>query len=168
MEQQVLQLLQATTIPDTNTIKRAEQSLRDLYRQPDYPFALLHITTHSEIDGGLRKAALTALRNYINATWSPTFEESTSQGLFLTDEARTQVRSQILAICTSPSASNDINQNLAGMSRGLTITIDRMNFASHCRDRANANVIHQRALSQRLHLPTFQTTGLNSFLISSV
>ncbi|KAK5085430.1 hypothetical protein LTR05_004715 [Lithohypha guttulata] len=113
MEQQVLQLLQATTIPDTNTIKRAEQSLRDLYRQPDYPFALLHITTHSEIDGGLRKAALTALRNYINATWSPTFEESTSQGLFLTDEARTQVRSQILAICTSPSASNDINQNLA-------------------------------------------------------
>ncbi|KAK5939409.1 hypothetical protein PMZ80_008713 [Knufia obscura] len=113
MESQVLQLLQATTVPDTNTIKRAEQSLADLHRQHEYPFALLNITTHSEIDAGSRKAALTALRKYINSTWSPTFEEASSQQVSLPEDARKQIRSQILAICTSPDSSNDINQNLA-------------------------------------------------------
>lgn len=114
MEQQVLQLLQATTVPDTNTIKRAEQSLLDLHRQTEYPFALLHIATHAEIDAGSRKAALTALRNYVNLTWSPNFEEASAQRINLPQEARAQIRSQILAICTNPGPSNDANQNLAG------------------------------------------------------
>jgi len=114
MEQSVLQLLQATTVPNTNTIRRAEQSLADLHRQQDYPFALLSITTHSDIDIGSRKAALTALRKYIESTWSPTFEEASSQQVSLPEDARKQIRSQVLAICISPDPSNDINQNLAG------------------------------------------------------
>jgi hypothetical protein len=114
MEQQILQLLQATTVPDTNTIKRAEQSLADLQAQHEYPFALLNITRHSAIDPASRKAALTALRKYINSTWSPTFEEASSQHVSLPDDARKQIRDQILAICISPDSSNDINQNLAG------------------------------------------------------
>jgi len=114
METQVLQLLQATTVPDTNTIRRAEQSLADLHRQHEYPSALLNITTHSEIDAGSRKAALTALRKYINSTWSPTFEEASSEQVSLPEDTRKQIRSQTLAICTSPDSSNDINQNLAG------------------------------------------------------
>lgn len=116
MEQQVLQLLQATTVPDTNTIKQAEQSLIDLYRQSEYPFALLHITTHSEVDLNLRKAALTALRNYVNSTWSPNFEEASAQSVSLSEDIRKQIRNQILVICTSSDPSNDISQNLAGKS----------------------------------------------------
>lgn len=100
-------------MPDTNTIKRAEQSLKDLHQRQEYPFALLHIASHAEADSGSRKAALTALRNYINATWSPTFEEASSQPAQLSAEAKTQLRSQVLAICTSSDKSNDINQNLA-------------------------------------------------------
>lgn len=114
MEQSVLQLLQSTTVPDTNTIRRAEQSLADLHRQRDYPFALLNVTTHSEIDSGSRKAALIALRKYIDSTWSPTFEGATPQQVSLSEDARKQIRGQILAICTSSDSSNDINQNLAG------------------------------------------------------
>lgn len=114
MEQQVLQLLQATTVPDTHTIKQAEQSLSDLHRQTEYPFALLNITTHGEIDPALRKAALAALRKYIESTWSPSFEEASPQQVNLPEDARARVRSQILAICTSADTSNDINQNLAG------------------------------------------------------
>lgn len=114
MEQRVLQLLQATTVPDTNTIKHAEQSLIDLYRQPEYPFALLHIITHTEADPGSRKAALTALRNYVNSTWSPNFEEASLDHVLLPEDARKQIQSQILAICTSSDPSNDVSQNLAG------------------------------------------------------
>lgn len=114
MEQQVLQLLRATTVPDTNTIKRAEQSLIELYRQPEYPFALLHLITHTEVDAGLRKAALTALGNYVNSTWSPNFEEASIDHNVLSPDARKQVREQVLQICTNSAPSNDVNQNLAG------------------------------------------------------
>lgn len=116
MEQQVLNLLQATTVPDTATIRKAEQSLTGLYRQQEYPFALLNISTHAEIEPGSRKAALTALRKYVESTWSPNFEEASSQQSPLSEDARKQVRSQILAICTSSDGSNEINQNLAGTS----------------------------------------------------
>lgn len=114
MEQQVLELLRATTVPDTETIKRAEQSLLDSYRQPEFPFALLNIVTHSNVDTGSRKAALTALRKYVDATWSPSFEEASGQPVDLPEEARKQIRSQILTICTSPDSSDDTGQNLAG------------------------------------------------------
>lgn len=119
MEQQVLSLLQATTVPDTETIRKAERSLVSLYRQQDYPFALLNISTHANIESGCRKAALTALRKYVEATWSPNFEEASSQQSPLSEDARKQVRSQILAICTSSDGSNEINQNLAGESSCL-------------------------------------------------
>ena len=114
MEQQVLQLLQATTVPDTTTIKRAERSLLDLYQQPDFPFALLQIAVHTSIDSGSRKAALTTLRNYINLTWSPNFEEALIHRPRLSAEARKQIRSQVLDICTSSDPNNEANQNLAG------------------------------------------------------
>lgn len=114
MEQQVLSLLQATTVPDTETIRRAERSLVALYRQQEYPFALLNISTHANIESGSRKAALSALRKYVESTWSPNFEEASSQQSPLSGDARKQVRSQILAICTSSDGSNEINQNLAG------------------------------------------------------
>ena len=111
----MLQLLRATTVPDTNTIKQAEQSLIKLHRQHEFPFALLHIATHNEADPGSRKAALTALRSYVNSTWSLNFEEAASyqEQAALPEDARKQVRSQILSICTSSDTSNDINQNLA-------------------------------------------------------
>lgn len=119
MEQQVLSLLQATTVPDTETIRKAERSLVGLYRQQDYPFALLNISTHANIEPGSRKAALTALRKYIESTWSPNFEEASSQQSPLSEDARKQVRGQVLAICTSSDGSNEINQNLAGESSHL-------------------------------------------------
>lgn len=114
MEQQVLGLLHATTVPDTETIRKAEQSLVALYRQQEYPVALLNISTHANIEPGSRKAALTALRKYIESTWSPNFEEASTQQSPLSEDARKHVRNQILAICISSDGSNEINQNLAG------------------------------------------------------
>lgn len=153
MEQQVLQLLQATTVPDTNTIKRAEQSLLDLHQQPEYPFALLNIATHADLDAGSRKAALTALRNYVNLTWSPNFEEASSQRINLSEDARTQIRSQILAICTNSGPSNDMNQNLAGKR---VVVCNSLTFLSM----AAADSV-QRALYPKSHQPIFPRNGPN-------
>jgi len=129
MEQQVLELLRATTVPDTDTIKRAEQSLLDSYRQPEFPFALLHIATHTDVDIASRKAALTALRKYVDATWSPDFEEASSQPVNLPEHARKQIQSQILAICTRSDSSDDTGQNLAGE---LTNACFEQSLSFHC------------------------------------
>jgi hypothetical protein len=100
MEQQVLDLLQATTRPDTAVIRTAEQGLLNLYPQPEFPFALLTIASHNDIEQGPRKAALAALKNYVQATWSPQFDETYRGTTYLDDTAKAQVRDQVFAICT--------------------------------------------------------------------
>lgn len=134
MEEQVLGLLKATTVPDTETIKKAERSILDLYVRQEFPFALLNIAIHKDIDVGLRKAALTTLRKYVDAVWSPSFEEASLQPVDLSEDARTQIRSQILVICTSADSSDDTGQNLAGkflhiaLSTGKLILYNRLRF----------------------------------------
>lgn len=114
MEQQVIELLQATTVPDTNTINKAERSLTALHSQSEYPVALLAVATHSDINLGLRKAALIALRNYVDATWADTNEGGIRSVANLSHEAKSQIRSQVLAICLSTDTTNDSNQTIGG------------------------------------------------------
>lgn len=109
----MLDLLQATTVPDTNTIRRAEDGLTSLYPINDFPLALLNIASHNEVNVGSRKAALTTLRKYVESTWSPNFEEATYSQIHLPEEVKAQVRSRILTICTSAEVANNDGQALA-------------------------------------------------------
>lgn len=114
MEQEVLQLLQATTIPDTNTIRHAEDTLRSLFNRHDFPLALVNISSHTDIDISSRKAALTTLRKYVEQTWSPNFEEATFSNVVLPEGLKNQVRVRMLSICTSTDSSDSQGQALAG------------------------------------------------------
>lgn len=125
MEEQVLQLLQATTTPNTSVIRKAEQGLLNLYSQQEFPFALLTIATHVNIDAASRKGAMTTLRNYIAATWSPQLEETFTGAVYLSEDAKTQVRSQVLSICTNIGATNDVTvQTLAASVVSRIATVD--------------------------------------------
>lgn len=109
----MLELLQATTVPDTNTIRRAEDGLTSLYPANDFPLALLNITSHNEVNIGSRKAALTTLRKYVESTWSPNFEEAAYSQIRLPEEIKAQVRARILEICTSTEIASNDGQGLA-------------------------------------------------------
>src|SRR5271156_4770026 len=61
MEQEVLHLLEGTTSALEGTRKSAELTILHLYNNADFPFALLSISTHTDIATYLRQAALLSL-----------------------------------------------------------------------------------------------------------
>lgn len=105
MEEQVLQLLQGTLRSDTTSIRSAEQGLVASYPNPQFPFALLTIASNNLIDTAARKSALTTLKNYVSATWSPTFDETFQGHVYLDEAAKTHVRDQIFGIAANQSAA---------------------------------------------------------------
>ncbi len=128
MEQQVLQLLQATTRPDTVVIRDAEQGLLRLYPQPEFPFALLTIASHNDIESSSRKAALTALKNYISATWSPQFDETFTGNVHLNDEAKARVRDHVFAICTLEGDQAPKDATIQALAAGVASKIATVDF----------------------------------------
>lgn len=127
MEEQVLQLLQATTTPDTSTIRNAEEGLLRLYPQVDFPFALLTIASHTNIDAGLKKASLTAIKNYVLATWSPQIDEHFRGSVYLNDEAKSRVREQLFNIGTS-NQPNSTDTSLQALAAGVVSRIASVDF----------------------------------------
>lgn len=128
MEQQVLQLLQATTRPDTAIIRDAEQGLLRLYQQPEFPFALLTIASHNDIETSSRKAALAALKNYISATWSPQFDETFTGNVYLSDEAKAGVRDQVFGICTIEGDLAPKDATIQALAAGVASKIATVDF----------------------------------------
>jgi len=128
MEEQVLQLLQATTRPDTIVIRDAEQGLLRLYPQLEFPFALLTIATHQNIESSSRKAALTALKNYVSSTWSPQFDETFSGNVYLNDEAKTRIRDQVFAICTIEGGQASRDPAIQALAAGVASKIASVDF----------------------------------------
>ena len=128
MEQQVLRLLQATTKPDTAIIKDAERDLLRLYPQPEFPFALLTIASHNDVDSSFRKAALTALKNYVSATWSPQFDETFTGNVYLDDAAKARIRDQVFAICTPDGDQASKDTTIQALAAGVTSKIASVDF----------------------------------------
>ncbi|EXJ74964.1 uncharacterized protein A1O5_01660 [Cladophialophora psammophila CBS 110553] len=128
MEQQVLHLLQATTRPDTTVIRDAEQGLLSLYPQQDFPFALLTIAAHNDIEPGCRKAALTALKNYVSATWSPQFDETFTGNVYLNDEAKARVRDRVFTICTLGGDQVPKDAAIQALAAGVASKIASVDF----------------------------------------
>ncbi|OAP57366.1 hypothetical protein AYL99_08104 [Fonsecaea erecta] len=128
MEQQVLQLLQATTRPDTAVIRDAEQNLLRLYPQVEFPFALLTIASHGDIEPSSRKAALTALKNYVSTTWSPQFDETFTGNVYLNDEAKSSVRDRVFAICTLAGEQAPKDASIQALAAGVASKIASVDF----------------------------------------
>ena len=128
MEQQVLQLLQATTRPDTTVVREAEQGLLRLYPQLEYPFALLTIASHNEIESSSRKASLTALKNYVSHTWSPQLDETFTGNVYLDNDAKSRVRDQVLAICTLEGDQAPKDASIQALAAGVASKIASVDF----------------------------------------
>lgn len=110
MDAQVLQLLRETLKSDTAAIKNAEQGLLSAYSNPQFPFALLSVASQDSLDTAARKSALTTLKNYVSAAWSPQFDETFTGNVYLDEEAKGRVREEIFAIAASQTstASTDL------------------------------------------------------------
>ena len=128
MEQQVLDLLRATTTPNTETVRSAEAALLNLYPHPDFPFSLLLVASHTNVESGFRKAALTTLKNYVQATWSPQLDEAFAGSVYLNEEAKSRVRDQVFAICTTETGSGNAEQNIQALGAAIASKIASVDF----------------------------------------
>jgi importin-9 len=128
MEQEVLHLLEGTTSAQEGTRKSAELTILHLYNNADFPFALLSISTHTDIATYLRQAALLSLNRYVQATWSPKFDEDFKGTVVLTDEAKAGVRAQVLNICTSDSAAGTDDRKVKNAASLVASKIASVDF----------------------------------------
>ncbi len=125
MEDHVLSLLSDTLKSDTLTIRNAEQGLNGLFPDPQFPLALLNITSHSDVDIGPRKSALTTLKNYVSATWSPQFDETFQGNVYLNNDAKARVRELVfnISVTTAAHGATDL-QGLAASVVGKIASAD--------------------------------------------
>ena len=128
MEQQVLDLLRGTLVSDTSTVRDSGAAIFRLYSQSELPFSLLLIASHAEIDLALRKAALTTLKNYVNAAWSADLGDSFQGQVYLTEEAKGKVREQLLALCMTEEIDTSLDQNVQALAAGVTSKIASVDF----------------------------------------
>jgi hypothetical protein len=100
MEEQVAQLLATTQAASDAPRKQAELQLQSLWSRPEYALALVAIASHDGIAHNIRQAALLALKQFVLACWSPTFDEFKGQVL-VPDDNKRRIREALLELATS-------------------------------------------------------------------
>ncbi|GES60233.1 importin beta-5 subunit [Aspergillus terreus] len=99
MEQELLSLLADTQSPVGDTRKAAELQLVRLYSNENFPLSLAAIASHDSVPVNLRQSALSVLRTFIAATWSPHLDEFKGQVL-VNDANKAQIRRVLLDLAT--------------------------------------------------------------------
>ncbi|KAI2993456.1 hypothetical protein CBS147346_10941 [Aspergillus niger] len=99
MEQELLTLLADTQSPVSDTRKSAELQLLRLYSNETFPLTLAAIASHDSVPTNLRQSAISVLRTFIAASWSPVLDEFKGQVL-VSDANKAQLRRALLDLAT--------------------------------------------------------------------
>ncbi|CAG7957307.1 unnamed protein product [Penicillium salamii] len=100
MEQQLLSLLADTQAAKSDTRKSAELQLKSLYAHESFPSSLTAIASHASVPVNLRQSALSVLRTFISAAWSPILDDFKGQVL-INDANKANVRQALLVLATN-------------------------------------------------------------------
>ncbi|KAK4574524.1 hypothetical protein LTR86_001365 [Recurvomyces mirabilis] len=100
MEAQLVRLLDETQLSQEGPRKNAEWQLKQQYSNTDFPLALTNIAAHNDIPINTRQSALLVLKTFVQACWSPQFDEFNGQ-LFADEGRRAQVRQALLDLALS-------------------------------------------------------------------
>ena len=127
MEQELLPLLADTQSPVADTRTAAELHLLHLYPNQSFPLSLAAIASHDSVPVNLRQSALSVLRTFIVAGWSPLLDEF--RGQILVDDAnKAQIRRVLLELCTTA----DIQERKVKSSASFAVSkIASADFPEH-------------------------------------
>ncbi|OJI99128.1 hypothetical protein ASPVEDRAFT_125819 [Aspergillus versicolor CBS 583.65] len=100
MEHELLSLLADTQSPAADTRKASELQLLHLYSNENFPLSLAAIASHDSVPTNLRQSALSVLRTFITAAWSPNLDEFKGQVL-INDVNKAQIRQVLLDLATT-------------------------------------------------------------------
>ncbi|OJJ65009.1 hypothetical protein ASPSYDRAFT_140928 [Aspergillus sydowii CBS 593.65] len=100
MEHELLSLLADTQSPAADTRKASELQLLHLYSNENFPLSLAAIASHDSVPTNLRQSALSVLRTFITAAWSPNLDEFKGQ-ILINDVNKAQIRQVLLDLATT-------------------------------------------------------------------
>lgn len=100
MEQELLPLLADTLSPAADTRKAAELNLLHSYPNESFPLSLAAVASHHSVPTPLRQSALSVLRTFIAAAWSPNLDEFKGR-ILVNDANKAQIRRVLLELATT-------------------------------------------------------------------
>lgn len=100
MNQTLLPLLADTQSPTTNTRQAAELKLKELWSNESFSISLTEIASHEAVPVSLRQSALSVLRTFIAASWSPNLDEFKGQ-ILVNDAIKAEIRRALLELATT-------------------------------------------------------------------
>lgn len=106
MEEALVQLLAETQSSAEAPRKAAEEQLQQLYYDENFPLALCSIASNSSYPSPTRQASLLALKNFVLASWSTSFDEFQGQVL-VSDQTKASLRDALFALATSSEAGTE-------------------------------------------------------------
>ncbi|KAL4787887.1 armadillo-type protein [Aspergillus varians] len=104
MEHELLTLLADTQSPVADTRKAAELHLLRLYSDERFSLSLAAIASHDSVPTNLRQSALSVLRTFITAAWSPNLDEFKGQ-ILINDANKANIRQVLLDLATTTEVS---------------------------------------------------------------
>ena len=107
MEQQVLELVQASQSSDQARRQGAELQLKQLSTHPDYPLVLASVGANPGYNTADRVSALIILKLFVAKSWSPHLDEHHGPVL-VGEHVKDQLRSHLLAIAFDNSVDSKI------------------------------------------------------------
>ncbi|KAM0384275.1 hypothetical protein ACHAPY_001651 [Fusarium culmorum] len=100
MEDQLVQLLSNTQLPDQGPRQQAEIELKRARTNPAFPLSLANIAAHTSIETNIRQSALSNLRLFIENNWSNDELDDEPQTP-ISDEVRGQLKQVLLDLVLS-------------------------------------------------------------------
>ncbi|KAG5925363.1 hypothetical protein E4U42_004376 [Claviceps africana] len=100
MEEQLVQLLANTQLPDQAPRQQAEIELKRARTNPAYPVSLAKIASHTSITTGIRQSALTSLRLFIESNWA-VGDQDDEPIIPISDESRALLKQCLLDLVLS-------------------------------------------------------------------
>lgn len=101
MEDQLVAVLANTQSPNQGPRQQAEIELKHARTNPAFPTSLANIAAHTSIDTGVRQAALSTLRLFIEKNWSPEDADAVEPRVEISEETRQQLRRALLDLALS-------------------------------------------------------------------
>lgn len=100
MEDQLVQLLASTQLPDRGPRQQAELELQRARANPAFPVSLANIAAHVSVDSSIRQSALSTLRLFIEKNWASDESDPEPQ-IPISDEARQLLKKSLLDLALS-------------------------------------------------------------------
>ncbi|KAJ5782597.1 hypothetical protein N7457_004371 [Penicillium paradoxum] len=110
MEQELLSLLADTQSPKADARRAAESQLESLYAHDSFAISLTAIASHDSVPVNLRQSALSVLRTFIAAAWSPILDEFKGQ-ILINDVNKASVRQALLVLATHDTPERKVKNS---------------------------------------------------------